>query len=96
MAKKTKTQDIKPDTGHKYTLRELLKKKVNGERVLFLYNIAVICGVTSRQGVYDICDGKAVIFTNELRQIANDVTGYGLPITENDIDQSGLWVKEFG
>lgn len=96
MTKQSKTKDIKSDTKCKYTLRELLKTRINGERVLFLYNIAVICGVNSKQGVYDICDGKAVIYTNELRQIAAEVTGYGLPITENDIDQSVLWVKEFG
>lgn len=96
MTKQTKMQDIKPDTERKYSLRELLKEKVNGERVLFIYNIAVICGVTSKQGVSDICNGKAVIYTNELRQIAADVTSYGLPITENNIDTSGLWVEEFG
>lgn len=96
MTKQTKKHNGNQHTSGKYSLRELLKTRVNGERVLYLYNIAVICGVESKQGVYDICDGKAVIYTNELRQIAADVTGYGLPITENDIDQSGLWVKEFG
>lgn len=35
MTKQTKMQDIKPDTERKYSLRELLKEKVNGERVLF-------------------------------------------------------------
>lgn len=37
MTKQTKMQDIKPDTERKYSLRELLKEKVNGERVLFIY-----------------------------------------------------------
>lgn len=96
MTKQTKKHSNNQHTSGKYSLRELLTTKVDGERVLFLYNIAVICGVNSKQGIYDICDGKAVIYTNELRQIAADVTEYGLPITADDIEQSGLWVKEFG
>lgn len=96
MIKQTKAKEAGAEANRKYTLRELLKLHVNGERVLYLYNIAVICGINSKQGVYDICNGKAVIYTNELRQIAADVTGYGLPITADDIDTSCLWVKEFG
>lgn len=94
MIKQTKAKET--GANRKYTLRELLKLHVNGERVLYLYNIAVICGINSKQGVYDICDGKAVIYSNELRQIAADVTGYGLPITADDIDTSGLRVVNFG
>ena len=69
MTKQNKMQDIKPDTERKYSLRELLKEKVNGERVLFIYNIAVICGVTSKQGVADICNGKSC---NIYQRIAPD------------------------
>ena len=81
----------------KYTLQELLKKRnENGERVLSMYAMQVICGVYSRQAVYNILNGEAVIYTNELRQIADEVTAWGFPITVDNIDTSGLRVVEFG
>ena len=75
----------------KYTLKQLVKDKY-----ITLYDIGGICGVWSKQGVYNILNGTNRIYTNELRQLVDIAKAHGLDITVDDVDTSELWLVCFG
>ena len=69
----------------KYSLKELRKL-----HKLSLFDCMGICGV-SRRHWYNIEQGKAVIYSNELRQIAS-IAG----IEQNMLDITGLKIVPYG
>ena len=75
----------------KYTLKQLVK-----DDYITLYDIGGICGVRSKQGVYNIINGKDKLYTNELRQLVDIARAYGLDITVSDVDTTELWLVCFG
>lgn len=75
----------------KYTLKQLVSQKY-----ITLWDIGGICGVRSKQGVYNILDGINKIYTNELRQLVDRARANGLDISVDDVNTDELYLIQFG
>ena len=79
-----------------YTIKDLLEMRVNGEKLITIADIQENCGDCSDTHAYNIINGKAVIFTNEIRRLARWIRERGLTdFTEDNIDWTGLGIKYY-
>lgn len=75
-----------------YTLKELAELLIDGKHILTIADIRYYVQM-SRTHIYNILNGKAVIYTSEIRQIVRGMRERGFNITEDDIDFSNLRIK---